>query len=81
MARSLPRCPGTVTNPRFAECLNLPMAAARTRLVPTIRLEQSNDIPYLHGFDASPLHSALHNDQAQPRTSREAGWPPAGAPG
>ena len=50
------------------------MAAADTRLVPTISLEQSNHVPYLHGLDASPLHSALHNDQAQPRRASGVGW-------
>ena len=79
MASSSPRCPGTVTSPRFAECLNCRwLPRIRTWYQPSASSSRRTSLTFM---GRAHLHyTPLHNDQAQPRTSRVAGWPSAGAP-
>ena len=80
MARSSPRCPGTVTNPRFDECLNCRwLPRIRTWYQPSVSSSRMTSLTFMGWTHLR--YNPLHNDQAQPRTSRVAGWPSAGATG
>ena len=73
MARSSPRCPGTVTNPRFDECLNCRwLPRIRTWYQPSVSSSRMTSLTFMGWTHLryNPLHNVPVQRRAAQRTVR-----------
>ena len=73
MVSSSPEYPVTVTNPRFAGCLNyLWLLRIRTKYQPSASSHRMTSLAFMAGTHIHYI--PVHNDQAQPRRVSGVGW-------